>query len=97
MGDGQARWLKEASPGCIQGSVKKGQTDRPATLLILRSHVILRNPKNNMAYEGPSVIRLLVPRGCEDAAARLAQRYQTGVIDARKEARRQLYNPPEPH
>ena len=70
-------------------------TARPP-MLILRSYVVLHNPDNNMTYRGPSVIRLLAPRGHEDEAARLAQRYQTEVINARKEARRQFYNPPEP-
>jgi hypothetical protein len=47
-------------------------------------------------YSGPSRVRVLVPLGHEDEAARLVERYQTEVIDARKRSLESLWNPPEP-
>ncbi len=92
---GKGVWVAGVFFTFDNGLKKVKLTARPP-VLSLRSLVVLRNPDNNMAYEGPSLIRLLVPRGHEDEAASLMQRYQTEVIDARKQERRRLYNPPEP-
>lgn len=50
------------------------------------------------SYQPRKPIRVLVPRGHEEEAARLVERYQTEVIEARKQADQQRRNPyyPEP-
>lgn len=84
----QGMWVAGVFFTFDNGLKKVRMAARPP-VLHFRSFVLLGG------YEGPSSVRVLAPRGHEDEAARLAQRYQA-LLAAEKQRLERFKNPPEP-
>jgi hypothetical protein len=70
-------------------------TARPPALYF-RAFITTTNPQHTSTTTGMDRMRILVPRGCEEEAARLVERYQSEVIDAERRSLEAFRNPPEP-